>query len=348
MAREYSEIATPEDIRRTADEAVSQDTGARVVAREINALERTQNRAVDASFFADVARESLLNKPLSELKLDSYRRQAALKSREALRALKAGDLKRAAALKRQELYQMCLAMEAKKLVDAQKRALKLYGRIKGRKEIKGVETRYLVMTQVLLAAAHARLSETLTRDAVTIADFLDECMDKGEVPPVIATDLADRLRATKDYKSMGTSLAVELESVVRQLMKLGKGVNTVRVNDETQSLKDVTDGLKDAIKDNAQAHGREVTGDMEEVVWKSKVKEATQLIGLSHARIPSLPACIEGGRFGRFFDAIVKPADKASEHKEVLKQKFAKRLDKVFKPLERKMGKKLFFTRAWA
>ncbi len=106
MDTERSEIATPEAIKKLADEAVSQDAGARVVAIEINALERTQNRTVDASFFADVAKEALLRKSSKEIHAENYRNQAAAKARQALAALKRGDLKQAALLKRQELYQL--------------------------------------------------------------------------------------------------------------------------------------------------------------------------------------------------------------------------------------------------
>lgn len=44
MDTERSEIASPEAIKKLADEAVCQDAAARVVAIEINALERSQNR----------------------------------------------------------------------------------------------------------------------------------------------------------------------------------------------------------------------------------------------------------------------------------------------------------------
>ena len=101
MDTERSEIATPEAIKKLADEAVSRDAGARVVAIEINALERTQNRTVDASFFADVAKEALLRKSSKEIHAENYRNQATSKARQALAALKRGDLKQAALLKRQ-------------------------------------------------------------------------------------------------------------------------------------------------------------------------------------------------------------------------------------------------------
>lgn len=345
MDTERSEIATPEAIKKLADEAVSQDAGARVVAIEINALERTQNRTVDASFFADVAKEALLRKSQKEIHAENYRNQAAAKARQALAALKRGDLKQAAILKRQELYQLCLANEATKIEKQQSRAEKLYKRIKNRKEIKGTSTRYLIMAQRLLATAGYRVPEDLTRDAVSIAEFNQECKDQGEIQPNIEDDLETRIRDAfggkdADPERLPVELAQELEAAVRQLMKLGRDVNTVELAGETIELDTVAVEISDGVIANAQKHGIEAKGAMENVGLRAKVKDALDKIGMAHARIPSLFAAMDGKRNGNLFEAIIKPADEAATHEEQLKVHFAKRLFKAFKILGRKTFEK--------
>jgi hypothetical protein len=345
MDTERSEIATPEAIKKLADEAVSQDAGARVVAIEINALERTQNRTVDASFFADVAKEALLRKSSKEIHAENYRNQAAAKARQALAALKRGDLKQAALLKRQELYQLCLANEATKIEKQQARAEKLYKRIKNRKEIKGTSTRYLIMAQRLLATAGYSVSEDLTRDAVSIAEFNQECKDQGEIQPNIEDDLESRIRDAfggkdADPERLPVELAQELEAAVRQLMKLGRDVNTVELAGETIELDTVAVEISDGVIANAQKHGIEAKGAMENVGLRAKVKDALDKIGMAHARIPSLFAAMDGKRNGNLFEAIIKPADEAATHEEQLKVHFAKRLFKAFKILGRKTFEK--------
>jgi hypothetical protein len=345
MDTERSEIATPEAIKKLADEAVSQDAGARVVAIEINALERTQNRTVDASFFADVAKEALLRKSSKEIHAENYRNQAAAKARQALAALKHGDLKQAALLKRQELYQFCLANEATKIEKQQARAERLYKRIKNRKEIKGTSTRYLIMAQRLLATAGYGVSEDLTRDAVSIAEFNQECKDQGEIQPNIEDDLESRIRDAfggkeADPERLPVELAQELEAAVRQLMKLGRDVNTVELAGETIELDTVAVEISDGVIANAQKHGIEAKGAMENVGLRAKVKDALDKIGMAHARIPSLFAAMDGKRNGNLFEAIIKPADEAATHEEQLKVHFAKRLFKAFKILGRKTFEK--------
>lgn len=345
MDTERSEIATPEAIKKLADEAVSQDAGARVVAIEINALERTQNRTVDASFFADVAKEALLRKSSKEIHAENYRNQAAAKARQALAALKRGDLKQAALLKRQELYQLCLANEATKIEKQQARAEKLYKRIKNRKEIKSTSTRYLIMAQRLLATAGYSVSEDLTRDAVSIAEFNQECKDQGEIQPNIEDDLESRIRDAfggkdADPERLPVELAQELEAAVRQLMKLGRDVNTVELAGETIELDTVAVEISDGVIANAQKHGIEPKGAMENVGIRAKVKDALDKIGMAHARIPSLFAAMDGKRNGNLFEAIIKPADEATTHEEQLKVHFAKRLFKAFKILGRKTFEK--------
>lgn len=342
---ERSEIATPEAIKKLADEAVSQDAGTRVVAIEINALERTQNRTVDASFFADVAKEALLRKSSKEIHAENYRNQAAAKARQALAALKRGDLKQAALLKRQELYQLCLANEATKIEKQQARAENLYKRIKNRKEIKGTSTRYLIMAQRLLATAGYSVSEDLTRDAVSISEFSQECKDQGEIQPNIEDDLGTRIRDAyvgqeADPKNLPVELAQELEAAVRQLMKLGRDVNTVELAGETIELDTVAVEISDGVIANAQKHGVEAKGAMENVGIRAKVKDALDKIGMAHARIPSLFAAMDGKRNGNLFEAIIKPADEAATHEEQLKVHFAKRLFKAFKILGRKTFEK--------
>ena len=345
MDTERSEIATPEAIKKLADEAVSQDAGTRVVAIEINALERTQNRTVDASFFADVAKEALLRKSSKEIHVENYRNQAAAKARQAFAALKRGDLKQAALLKRQELYQLCLANEATKIEKQQTRAENLYKRIKNRKEIKGTSTRYLIMAQRLLATAGYSVSEDLTRDAVSISEFSQECKDQGEIQPNIEDDLGTRIRDAyvgqeADPKNLPVELAQELEAAVRQLMKLGRDVNTVELAGETIELDTVAVGIADGVIANAQKHGIDAKGSMENVGIRAKVKDALDKIGMAHARIPSLFAAMDGKRNGNLFEAIIKPADEAATHEEQLKVHFAKRLFKAFKILGRKTFEK--------
>ena len=345
MDTERSELATPEAIQKLADEAVSQDAGARVVAIEINALERTQNRTVDAAFFADVAKEALLSKSSKEIHAENYRNQAAAKARQALAALKRGDLKQAALLKRQELYQLCLANEATKIEKQQARAEKLYKRIKNRKEIKGTSTRYLIMAQRILATAGYSVSEDLTRDAVSISEFNQECKDQGEIQPNIEDDLESRIRDAfggkeADPERLPVEPAQELESAVRQLMKLGRDVNTVELAGETIELDTVAVEISDGVIANAQKHGIEAKGAMENVGIRAKVKDALDKIGMSHARIPSLFAAMDGKRNGNLFEAIIKPADEAATHEEQLKVHFAKRLFKAFKILGRKTFEK--------
>lgn len=345
MDTERSEIATPEAIKKLADEAVSQDAGTRVVAIEINALERTQNRTVDASFFADVAKEALLRKSSKEIHAENYRNQAAAKARQAFAALKRGDLKQAALLKRQELYQLCLANEATKIEKQQTRAENLYKRIKNRKEIKGTSTRYLIMAQRLLATAGYSVSEDLTRDAVSISEFSQECKDQGEIQPNIEDDLGTRIRDAyvgqeADPKNLPVELAQELEAAVRQLMKLGRDVNTVELAGETIELDTVAVEISDGVIANAQKHGVEAKGAMENVGIRAKVKDALDKIGMAHARIPSLFAAMDGKRNGNLFEAIIKPADEAATHEEQLKVHFAKRLFKAFKILGRKTFEK--------
>lgn len=345
MDTERSEIATPEAIKKLADEAVSQDAGARVVAIEINALERTQNRTVDASFFADVARESLQSLAIGNIHAKNYRNQAAYLARKALAALKNGDLKGAAFYKRQELYQLCLANEATKIEKQRARAEKLYKRIKNRKEIKGTSTRYLIMAQRLLEAAGYGVPRDLLRDSVSVESFKKECEDQGEIVPNIEDDLVTRLsndfgKQRAEPKNLSVELHQELEAAVRQLMKLGRDVNTVELAGETIELDTVAVEISDGVIANAQKHGVEAKGAMENVGIRAKVKDALDKIGMAHARIPSLFAAMDGKRNGNLFEAIIKPADEAATHEEQLKVHFAKRLFKAFKILGRKTFEK--------
>ena len=340
MDTERSEIATPEAIKKLADEAVSQDAGARVVAIEINALERTQNRTVDAAFFADLARESLQGLAVGNIHAKNYRNQAASLARKALTALKNGDLKGAAFYKRQELYQLCLANEATKIEKQQARAEKLYKRIKNRKEIKGTSTRYLIMAQRLLEAAGYGVPRDLLRDSVSVESFKKECEDQGEIIPNIEDDLASRLSngfgtQHSEPKNLSVELHQELEAAVRQLMKLGRDVNTVELAGETIELDTVAVEISDGVIDNAQKHGRKIDGSMEGQGFRAKARDAIRKLGAVHARIPSLLACMDGKRFGPLYEAIVRPADRASEHEEKLKAEFAKKLFKPFKILRR-------------
>lgn len=144
MYAEHAELATEKEIQRTADEAIFNPSLKRLLATEISAMEKAAPGRLDLDIFEKMAEQEILSLRVKDIDPKKFRTAAGLRAKEARRLLKQGDIKGAIRAKRQELYQTCLAIEAKKAVEAWKKDVKFFKKLVGKNQIEGLSTDYLV------------------------------------------------------------------------------------------------------------------------------------------------------------------------------------------------------------
>lgn len=337
MVLEHTAFASEKALQRQADVALHNEAFERALAAEVAYLENMQ-RTVDREAFREAARAQLSRMRLDELKPEKFRNQAEARARDALKAIKKGDMGAAALARRQQLYQTILAREATRINKNRDSFLKLAKKLAGKKDMKGMSTRYLIAAQGLINAAGIKVREGLLRDKVSLYEFLQTCAEENEKVPPIDPELESRFRG--EFKSISVRDFEDLDDAVRMLVAFGKDARTIQLGQEMLELADVVEKCQASIVENAEAHGLTPKGDMEKTGRMSQVLNGLKQIGFAHARIQSVLKVLDGGKFGPLFDAIVRPTDAAATEETRLKHYFTKRMFDAFKPLFPKMGER--------
>lgn len=345
MYAEHAELATDEEIQRTADEAIFNPSLKRLLATEISTMEKASPGRLDIDIFEKMAEQEILSLRIKDIDPRKYRAAAGLRAKEARHLQKKGDIKGAIRAKRQELYQTCLAIEAKKAVDAWKKDVKFFKKLVGQNQVKGLPTDYLVSIQRLLE----NMGITTTRQLgeghqMSLREFLESLFNQQKTVPPIDPSLEQRLinhrllyaEGKKPFEKMTRALQKEAAQAVRDLYRAGRNEQQIMDGERAQELSVVIDELSGAIVQNAKAHGREGIRRVEETGPTARFKEQLERIGMAHARIPSLLAAMEGTRFGKFFDYVVSRADACGTKEVQLKNEYAVKLFAATKVLQTK------------
>lgn len=345
MYAEHGELATEEEIQRTADEAIFNPSLKRLLATEISAMEKAEPGRLDIDIFEKMAEQEILSLRVKDIDPKKFRTAAGLRAKEARRLQKLGDIKGAIRAKRQELYQTCLAIEAKKAVEAWKKDVKFFNKLVGKNQIEGLSTDYLVTIQRLLENMGISTSRQLGEGhQLSLREFLESLFNQEKTVPPIDPSLEQRLinhrmifaNNKKPFEEMSRALQKEAAQAVRDLYRAGRKEQQILNGEQAQELSKVVDELSGAIVQNAQFRGREGVRHMEETGPWVRFKEQLERIGMSHARIPSLLAAMEGTRFGKFFDYVISRADSCGNKEVQLKNEYAVKLFAATKVLQTK------------
>lgn len=335
MYAEHAELATEEEIQRTADEAIFNPSLKRLLATEISAMEKAAPGRLDLDIFEKMAEQEILSLRVKDIDPKKFRTAAGLRAKEARRLLKQGDIKGAIRAKRQELYQTCLALEAKKAVEAWKKDVKFFKKLVGKNQIEGLSTDYLVTIQRLLENMGITTSRQLGEGhQLSLREFLESLFNQEKTVPPIDPSLEQRLinhrmlyaANKKPFEEMTRALQKEAAQAVRDLYRAGRKEQQILDGEQARELSTVVDELTGAIVQQAQSRGRKAFRKMEETGALVRFKEQLERIGLAHARIPSLLAAMEGTRFGKFFDYVVSRADSCGTKEVQLKNEYAQKL----------------------
>lgn len=335
MYAEHAELATEEEIQRTADEAIFNPSLKRLLATEISAMEKAAPGRLDLDIFEKMAEQEILSLRVKDIDPKKFRTAAGLRAKEARRLLKQGDIKGAIRAKRQELYQTCLAIEAKKAVEAWKKDVKFFKKLVGKNQIEGLSTDYLVTIQRLLENMGITTSRQLGEGhQLSLREFLESLFNQEKTVPPIDPSLEQRLinhrmlyaANKKPFEEMTRALQKEAALAVRDLYRAGRKEQQILDGEQARELSTVVDELTGSIVQQAQSRGRKASRKMEETGLLVRFKEQLERIGLAHARIPSLLAAMEGTRFGKFFDYVVSRADSCGTKEVQLKNEYAEKL----------------------
>lgn len=311
----------------------------RVLDMEITAMERlakTQERTETKAFEA-IARANIAQQNRQELKPHVYARAAQVAARNSRKAFKKGDVRSAIFFKRQEIYQTAMAKAAKEAQQGEQKFKESISKYTKKKPPENLYPQCVEIVQRLLAAVGLTTLEHvgLNPSPASISDMLEALIqDTGlgiDADPMLLA--AIQSGGSKAIETVG-GLA-QLYDMVKQLNHLGRLLQHISVEGKKFDLEFIVGETSKAIEESSEAREIEPRINREGSPEDQKVKNILRAIGLSHARIPSLLAAIEGTREGKLFDFVIAPMDRCGSKAEQMKKEYATRLDKVFAPIKK-------------
>ncbi len=342
VLEEFGEMTSAEKVKDAADLAVFNDERVAVLEAEVAAFNTAMGKKTDnMKVFRLDASQRVGGYTLAELRgrTKSHARSAGLRAREAANARKKGDTVEAATLKNQELWQATLVKEGKDRIKQVKKAIKRLSKLMKSDELSGVDTQYLILAQHVLSRLGFGDEFTLTeKQQAMISDF----MATGQLPEEFETELSDSpvevLRDLENgkYQSIGEMTCwdfVDVAGLVDELIAMGRYAKTMEVNGKKIEYAMIRHKLAEDVTEQAKKRGRKERSDREESGRMAEVCEELEKIGMSHARIPSLLAAMEGTREGDMFDFIVRPAQECDSRERELSSKVTERLFKILGPI---------------
>ena len=303
---------------------------------ELQALERRAGRQSrnEAPAFDEVAYQLVSRVRLTDLNPLKFVWAAKRAARNARTAWAKGDTRSAIFFKRQEIYQSALAKAAKEARMEQAKSLRRM-RDYRRKQIRGMDTRFLVAIQRALANMGFFTEEQLALNPAEQSYPMD--LQELQEATGVAFDVSDELLSAITLRDTSYLSTVggfrEFADFIDMLDARGRRELMVRLFGEAKELEAVQKEVSTGILQNAEKHGRSPMKRMEDESRSARFKDLLERFGLNHARASSLAAVLDGSWTGKLTEYLIYPADRAATREESLKHEYAAKLDKILRPV---------------
>ena len=333
MLERYGEMSTPKKIQEAADLAVFNESRLRVIEAEVKAFNTALgNKIENLQIFRAGAKQRVAGYKLGELRrrMHDHAVAAGRRARDSDKARKAGQTQEAAALKNQQAWQSVLVNEGKDQFETVRRQLKAFKKYTKEDAIRGIDPQYLVLVQHILSKiGEGREFPVSDAQRDMIVGFMANGEFRGPLEGV--ADLADApielLRRIEEGQYPGVEELTceefsDLADVLTELITQGKNAAAMTVAGKKVEFKQIRHELAEAVETQAGIRGREKRDEREKTGRAAQIADALRAIGMSHARIPSLLAAMEGTRFGGMFKYIVRPAQECDSRERELVNKY--------------------------
>lgn len=340
IATEAMTVDMRRELELRVNETLFNEARLRILRKELDALERMgggiNNR--ESTAFEDLAFNVVAGFLLEDLpRAGQYVQAATRAARRSRKAYRAGKIKEAIFYKRQEVYMTAMVKAIKDARDGIQRDVKLIRRFKA-KEVKGVDTRLVVVIQRALAAFGFYTNEQLSLNPGSIVDELNELQAAlqfdfdvdDRLIRALAEGKRDYLRTVDDWRNF--------MDFIKQMEALGRREQTVRLEAEARALAEIQDQGSATIAASAAARGRNPERRQELLSKKANDRNLLRKFGYNHARAAALFAALDGKVNGLLTRLMIYSSDECATREARLKTEFVKKVDAVLRPIEKTFG----------
>lgn len=346
MLEKYGELATPEAIERAAEQAIHNDTRARFVATELNALAKaTGQPKVLASAAREMAKTMIERLLVRNVKPTQYAAAEVRAAKAAEQAVKSGDTETAAAEKRNQLINTYATRSAINALADVEQGLRYLGKFGNEGTRKAIDVDYLDQIDTILERFDLRTGQSLRSidRRKSLAKWMAEQEELG-----IEVDLPEKLTAEafrQSYKDMTIEEFRGLVDSVKQIEHLGRLKETLLTAADNRRFADVVGEITRSVEENAD--GREVNNRTRDTLGNRAINFFKGVLA-EHRKVASLARELDGFKdAGPVWRYLIDSMNTSGDREASMRAEATFRLAQMVKPVlaqGRMGGKGQFFA----
>lgn len=346
MLEKYGELATPEAIERAAEQAIHNDTRARFVATELNALAKaTGQPKVLASAAREMAKTMIDRLLVRNVKPTQYAAAEVRAAKAAEQAVKSGDTETAAAEKRNQLINTYATRSAINALADVEQGLRYLGKFGNDGTRKAIDVDYLDQIDTILERFDLRTGQSLRSidRRKSLAKWMAEQEELG-----IEVDLPEKLTAEafrQSYKDMTIEEFRGLVDSVKQIEHLGRLKETLLTAADNRRFADVVGEITRSVEENAD--GREVNNRTRDTLGNRAINFFKGVLA-EHRKVASLARELDGFKdAGPVWRYLIDSMNTSGDREASMRAEATARLAEMVKPVlaqGRMGGKGQFFA----
>jgi hypothetical protein len=337
MLQRYGDITSPQEMERAAIEAVHNQARAKVIATELNALEKaakTSKKTVTAAA-KTFAAQVVGRQKVGDLKPEKFEAAARKAGQASLKAFKAGDIQKAATEKRNELintYAARIARDAKAEID---KKVKTYTKAANKPIADVAKTRDADTVQ----AMRAILAEYgIGRRGEPAQKYIDALKTHDPDTHARLSASIDTLTANaKDYKALSVEDFQALADDIDVMWKMSRRSRQMEIDGDMIDAQEAQEAVraqieKEGVPDRIAGEGRAVTeGEKTTAILRSARAALRRVESWVYAR--------DGGPQGAFRKYVFNPIKVGADNYRAAQATYRKRYLDLLSTLNLKGGR---------
>lgn len=346
MLEKYGDLANPQAIEKAADQAIHNDTRARFVATELNALAKaTGQPKVLASAARELAKSMIDRLLVRNVKPSQYAAAEVRAAKQSERAMKSGDTAVAASEKRNQLINTYATRAAHDALTEVEKGLRFLNKFNNEGTRKSIEVDYLDQIDTILERFDLRTGQSIKAidKRKALSKWIGEQEDLG-----ITVELPEKITAEafrQSYKDMSIEEFRGLVDSIKQIEHLGRLKEKLLTAADNRRFADVVGLMVRSIEEHAgdkQANNRtrDTLGNKAINLFKGFVA--------SHRKVASLARELDGFQdAGPVWTYFIQSMNAAGDKEASMRADATKRLAEMLKPVlsqGRMGGKGQFFA----
>jgi hypothetical protein len=349
MLQEFSELATPEQIERSAEAAIHNEARARFVATELEAVNQLNNarekttRGGTVNVIMKAAREFaediLSRKKLRDIKPGQFANAEAKAGRQADAAQRAGDYNAMAQAKRNQLLNAYAARGAVKALEEAEQTLKYLRKFDRDTVRKGLPPEYQDQIDAILEDIGLRAMSNKQIDRLKSLDAWVKQQNELGFTVDIDQRLLDRA-AQKQFRELTLQEMRAIRDAIKNIEHLGRKKKQYQVARDLRNFEDVRDEVLATIEESG-GKSKVVPFKTEKGSMADFGKSVRSFFAVNR-KLSSLIQQMDGGKDGGiFWQAAMRRFNDAADYRQELQDQYFPKLEALLNRLEKSTGKLL-------